>query len=483
MPTGLALNPVSVQRNKYYQYNGTKSYVYLMEKWGFEPTMVGKYFQGTMMQQQGKFGPPGHQIGGRLHSTRVVKKRTGPNEEDAEKVTADDLQNDSLYNAEVWVGTPPQKFFLDLDTASADTWLWSTKLPEETLRAAGSKHTVFDPEKSSSFEVVEGSSWNIRFGSHTYASGQIVGKDTVTIGQLNLFKQTIQLADFISPEFVRGSGATDGTLGLAWGKLSSIEPQPAEAPVETMMEKEHTQIHETQRLFTMKLGNWNGDHDGPDQGFFTFGFINYDLVKETNMVLHYCDVDNSKGLWQYKSGSYTINGETHTRTGGDNTAIVDTGTPLVLLDDEVCNAIYAAIPGAKYDGEAMGWVFPADIREEQLPSVGLEVDGKIFAISKEDLGFSVCDHSSGYIYGGIQSRGNLPMDIVGDTFLKSVYSIFDLANKRFGVTARPELKSEVELAPGAEVKSKDGFFHRLIHRVNHGKGQAPEQNVADAPMA
>lgn len=34
--------------------------------------------------------------------------------------------------------------------------------------------------------------------------------------------------------------------------------------------------------------------------------------------------------------------------------------------------------------------------------------------------------ANGYTYGGIQSRGDLPFDIYGDTFLKNVYAIFDV---------------------------------------------------------
>lgn len=485
MPTGLALNSVSIQRNKYYRLDGTKSYVFLMEKWGFDPSLGGKYFQGTKMQQQGKYaGVGGRAVGGRLRKARVVKKRTGPNDADAVDVTADDIQNDSQYNAEVWIGTPPQKFFLDLDTASADTWVWSATLPAEILHQAGSKHSIFDPSKSSTYKDVEGSTWEIRFGSHVYASGK-VATDTVAIGQLNLFDQMIQLPTYISPEFVRGSGLTDGTLGLAWGRVSSVEPEPPAAPIETMMIKEQTQIHESQRLFTMKLGSWRGsDELDHDQGFFTFGYIDFDLVKESNMVLHYVDVDNSNGLWEFESGSFAVNGEVIKRENTSNTAIVDTGTPLVLLDDACVKAIYDKIPGARYDPEAMGYVIPADIQEEALPSIGLEVKGKIFAIEKEDLGFSI--FRDGWVYGGIQSRGNLPFDLFGECFLKSVYAIFELGRhdepkmaRRFGVTARPNLKSQVQLAPGGELR-KTSFFHRIIHRINHGQTQEPT-NVADKP--
>ena len=59
------------------------------------------------------------------------------------------------------------------------------------------------------------------------------------------------------------------------------------------------------------------------------------------------DIDNSQGFWQFESTSAKVNGKTIARPG--NTAIADTGTTLALVDDKVCEAVYAAIPGAKLD--------------------------------------------------------------------------------------------------------------------------------------
>jgi hypothetical protein len=54
----------------------------------------------------------------------------------------------------------------------------------------------------------------------------------------------------------------------------------------------------------------------------------------------------------------------------------------------------------------------------------------MFCVQKEDLSYH--DFPDGTSYGGIQSRGNLPFSIYGDTWLKSVYAIFDVV----GVVAR-----------------------------------------------
>lgn len=51
----------------------------------------------------------------------------------------------------------------------------------------------------------------------------------------------------------------------------------------------------------------------------------------------------------------------------------------------------------------------------------------MFSVQKEDLAFH--DLGNGLSYGGIQSNGDLPFNIYGDTWLKSVYAIFDVVSK------------------------------------------------------
>jgi hypothetical protein len=48
-------------------------------------------------------------------------------------------------------------------------------------------------------------------------------------------------------------------------------------------------------------------------------------------------------------------------------------------------------------------------------------------------------------YGGIQSRGDSKFDILGDTWLKAVYAIFDQGNQRFGVVQRVEKEQNTDV--------------------------------------
>jgi Eukaryotic aspartyl protease len=121
----------------------------------------------------------------------------------------------------------------------------------------------------------------------------------------------------------------------------------------------------------------------------------------------------------FSSTSATVNGKTIDQSG--NTAIADTGTTLALVADATCQAIYDAIPNSQYDSTQQGYVFPSDTTEDQLPVVTFAVGNKQYTVQKEDLAFA--DAGNGMVYGGIQSRGSMTFDILGDTFLKSIYAV------------------------------------------------------------
>jgi hypothetical protein len=290
--------------------------------------------------------------------------------------------------------------------------VWSTLLPAD-VQSQGSGHTIFDPTKSSTFKEQKGSTWKISYGDSSSASGT-VGLDTVSIGGLAIKDQAVELANQMSDQFIQGAG--DGLLGLAWGSINTVTPTPVQTPVENMISEQDSP--QSAELFTVNLGSWR-DANEPDGGksFYTFGYI--DEATVNGQEIAYTPIDNSQGFWMFNSTSATVNGTTVDQSG--NTAIADTGTTLALVADATCEAIYKAIPGAKYDSTQQGWVFPSSTTADQLPVVTFAVGDTQFAVQKEDLGFA--DAGNGMVYGGIQSRGSMTFDILGDTFLKGIYAV------------------------------------------------------------
>ncbi|CAG8983734.1 hypothetical protein HYALB_00006303 [Hymenoscyphus albidus] len=434
MSTALkGLHKVRIVLNKNYKKSGIKSYAKLLNKWGFEPTQPGPYYQEkSETDAHASF----HKFGGSSITSRFLAKKG--DDDSAGKVSAEDIQNDSLYLCPVQIGTPAQTLNLDFDTGSADLWVWSTLLDEETL-SQGSGHTIFNPDESSTFGTDNRLTWKISYGDGSSASGN-VGYDKVTIGGLSIQNQGIELATKLSKQFVRGTG--DGLLGLAFGNINTVRPTPVSTPVDNMISEDA--IPASAELFTAKLGSWR-DANEPDHGesFYTFGYIDDATVKASGQEIHWTPIESAEGFWLFDSTSTVVNGKIIQQS--KNIAIADTGTTLALVSDAVCKAIYSAIPGGKYDYRNQGWVYPTNTTVDQLPDVTVAVGNKQFIIQKEDLGF--VDIGNGTVYGGIQSRGTLPFDILGDTFLKGVYAIFDQGNKRFGTVQRPEKYQNISPAP------------------------------------
>jgi len=110
-------------------------------------------------------------------------------------------------------------------------------------------------------------------------------------------------------------------------------------------------------------------------------------------------------------------------TGGTPQAAIDTGTTLVGGPPEAIAAIFAQIPGSiRGSGQTAGyWTYPCDSQV----NVQLGFGSKLWSISPSD--FELTPMGNGRCSGSffeLDIGGSAPDWIVGDTFLKNVYSVY-----------------------------------------------------------
>jgi len=165
-------------------------------------------------------------------------------------------------------------------------------------------------------------------------------------------------------------------------------------------------------IFTVKLDK------GDSAGFYTFGFVHPNVLPP-KVDIWQTYVTPKNGYWEFDSRGIYIGGKEFPRPPG-NTAIADTGTTLILLDDNTVSIIYSHIRGAMLNHAAGGYILPSD---SEPPDIYFACGDRYFGIPGVDLKFSPAQ--KGYSYGAIQSRGGNKQDIFGDVFLKRVYALFD----------------------------------------------------------
>lgn len=153
-------------------------------------------------------------------------------------------------------------------------------------------------------------------------------------------------------------------------------------------------------IFTVSL-----DKYGDQESFYTFGYIDDTVLPKGNRI-SYVDINSKNGFWEFPSPQIRVGRHTVKRPNG-NTAIADTGTTLILLDDAALDEIYNRVKGAKMDRS--GWILPTASRPE---NISFAVGKNFYTISGEDLKFA--DAGNGMSFGSIQSRGQNKQDIFGD---------------------------------------------------------------------
>ncbi|KAF8737261.1 Eukaryotic aspartyl protease, partial [Rhizoctonia solani] len=234
-------------------------------------------------------------------------------------VPSQDIQNDTEYACPVTIGTPGETLTLDFDTGSADLWVWSSqaRVSKADMKGRG----IYDPKKSRTSKRLRGHTWEVRYGDGSSASG-VVYMDTIVIGDITVENQAVEVARELSDDFLQAG--CDGLVGLG-----------QKTPMENMVEQGVIK----DPIFTVKLDKRDS------RGFYTFGFIDETVHCSK---FYWQDVDKENGWWEVPSAYIKIGDQIYNR-GQENTAIIDTGTTLVLLDDETVERLYSKIEGAAYD--------------------------------------------------------------------------------------------------------------------------------------
>jgi len=308
--------------------------------------------------------------------------------------------SDSEWYGEISIGTPPTTFKIDFDTGSADLWVFGAGV-------GFSGHGEYDSSQSSTY-APDGRPWQIGYGDGSTASGSLA-VDTVNIGGITIPKQTFSVANQASQEFAQG--VVDGLCGLSFDANESVPG--VKTVVDNMISKKLI----PKPIFSFALVKTAAG------GIGEIAFGGTDSKHYTGSILYVPTQDSP--FWQVQLDNIYVGS---TSLNISKPVIVDTGTTLILLAHSDCAAIYGKIPGSSFSSQEGGWIVPKNVNP--TIQVSFEFQGTKFAVPISDILFQDVDGT--HALGGIQEMPSVDMMILGDVFIKNVYTVFDQGAKQVG---------------------------------------------------
>ncbi|CZR64798.1 probable aspergillopepsin A precursor [Phialocephala subalpina] len=320
-------------------------------------------------------------------------------------VAATPEQGDVEYLAPISIGG--QTMNMDFDSGSSDLWVFNTQLST----ASQTGHTNFNPQKSTSFKLMQGASFTISYGDGSGAAGN-VGTDTVNIGGATVTSQAIELATAVSTSFVQDTNS-NGLVGLAFSKLNTVKPTAQKTFFDNAMPN-------------LAMPVFTADLRKAAAGAYTFGAI--DSTK-FNGSLSWAAVNTTNGFWQFSSTKFQVGtGAAMAVSGGQ--AIADTGTTLMLANAAIVNAYYSQVTGAVNNATVGGVTFPCNA---VLPDLMVDVGGNYMAkVRGDDINFAAVDATGASCFGGLQAIQS-DLQIYGDIMFKSQFVAFNGGNNSIGM--------------------------------------------------
>ena len=304
---------------------------------------------------------------------------------------------DYSYFVRVQLGSKETELLMLVDTGAGSSWVMGSKC---TDKACG-MHTLFGAGDSTSAKV-ESKTFSISYGSGTVQG--TLATDTISVAGITLPYQ-FGLATKTSDDFTHF--AFDGILGLSMSQGANDNFLKSLADAKKL---DHN-------LFGIYL---NRAADGTNTGEIMFGSPNQDKYKGD---ITYTSVGSNDGDWAIQIDDMSYNGKKS--SAGGVLSYIDTGTSFIFGPQDLVKKLHSVIPGAS-SSDGVTYYVPCDSKSVTLTFSGVDFDisPKDWISPKDDSGKCTSN-----VYGHEVVSGAW---LLGDTFLKNVYSVFDKDQKRVG---------------------------------------------------
>ncbi|RIB22930.1 aspartic peptidase domain-containing protein [Gigaspora rosea] len=317
----------------------------------------------------------------------------------SENLTISDILG---YYGEITLGS--QEFKMVFDLGSSDLWVPSQDCTQDSCVS----HKRFNESLSKTFNST-GTPFSVAYGAGSVTG--ITGKDNVLVGGLKSEGQEFGLVQeevgslFQEAEY-------DGIFGMGFNDLSSIGTP---TPFSNMVEQKAV----TNPYFGIYLQRSN---DTGHTGTLTLGDI--DTTKFTGN-LNYNNVSTLHReylYWILDVDDISING--NKLNFKNKLATFDTGANIILMPEEDAATYHKFINGSSLNEYGI-YTVPCNTMDQVAYIIG----GVSYNIDQSDL-VTESDCSSSVQAGSI---GDDNMWLIGDAFLRNVYSVYNIKNFTIGL--------------------------------------------------
>ncbi|RFU35891.1 hypothetical protein B7463_g463, partial [Scytalidium lignicola] len=329
----------------------------------------------------------------------------------------------TLYIANASVGTPAQTVQLQIDTGSSDLWFNTPSSRECRSRRNPCAVTGTYAANSSSTYSYVASDFNITYADGTGASGDYA-TDTFTVGGATLS----------SLQFGIGYTSTinQGILGIGYPLLEA-QVSAGRGPYNNLP----AQMVADGLIQSNAYSLWLNDLDS-STGSILFGGV--DTAKFEG-ELQSLPVQTVNGLFQALEITLTgLNfGNQIIATNQTVPALLDSGSSLTLLPDSMTEAIYEAVD-AQFDSN-QGTAFVDCNLAQNTTTIDFVFSGPTISVAMSELLIPAGTSTGAQLrlpngapacLFGISPAGNLG-SVLGDTFLRSAYVVYDLSNNEISI--------------------------------------------------
>ncbi|KAH9897609.1 aspartic peptidase domain-containing protein [Xylariomycetidae sp. FL2044] len=381
----------------------------------------------------------------------IQKKSDGPPRlrKRADGTVEEIITNEALrggYFASCMVGTPGQNLTLQLDTGSSDIWVPSSSASvcEQGSSSSGSSSSQgctlgsFDEQASDTFELVGQGDFSISYVDGSKSEGDYFA-DTFQIGDATLTNMTMGLG--------LDTDIPYGLVGVGYALNEAIVSQSGSA--QDAYPNLPQQMLDQGLIATNAYSLWLNDLDA-STGSILFGGIDTDKYHgdltrikiyqdpQTNaftsfiVALTSLSASSSSGSDALSSSQFPI------------PVVLDSGTTFSYLPSDLAEQVWEEV-GAGYSSQAQAALLPCEMQNSggQFtfgfagaggPTINITMDELVLPLTTGDP----IRFTSGPYKGqeacsfGIQNFSSDPF-LLGDTFLRSAYVVYDLENNEIGM--------------------------------------------------